>query len=222
MKTFTLPGTDLVVPEVVLGLMRIADKTDDEIRTLVRTAADAGIDFVDLADVYGPTLHECEARYGAAMKLTSSDREKVTIQTKAGIVREPLSFDFSYEHLVESGVEEIVMTVRENRIDFGRNADVAQELERVAADPDVAHLPLLLEAAHGRDRLADDDLAPPELDVMGEVEVDHVGTEAPETLLDRRCDACRGEVEAVRQIGAVSPHLRDEDDLVSLPDERSP
>ncbi len=102
MKTFTLPGTDLVVPEVVLGLMRIADKTDDEIRTLVGTAADAGIDFVDLADVYGPTLHECEARYGEAMKLTSSAREKVTIQTKAGIVREPLSFDFSYEHLVES------------------------------------------------------------------------------------------------------------------------
>lgn len=102
MKTFTLPGTDLVVPEVVLGLMRIAEKTDDEIRTLVATAADAGIDFIDLADVYGPTLHECEARYGAAMNLTSSQREKVTIQTKAGIVPDPLSFDFSYEHLVAS------------------------------------------------------------------------------------------------------------------------
>ena len=102
MKTFTLPGTDLVVPEVVLGLMRIAEKTDDEIRTLVATAADAGIDFIDLADVYGPTLHECEARYGAAMNLTSSRREKVTIQTKAGIVPDPLSFDFSYEHLVAS------------------------------------------------------------------------------------------------------------------------
>ena len=102
MKTFTLPGTDIVVPEVALGLMRIAEKTDDEIRTLVHTAADAGIDFIDLADVYGPTLHECEARYGAALRLTSSEREKVTIQTKAGIVREPLSFDFSYWHLVES------------------------------------------------------------------------------------------------------------------------
>ena len=117
MKTFTLPGTDLVVPEVVLGLMRIADKTDDEIRTLVRTAADAGIDFVDLADVYGPTLHECEARYGAAMKLTSSDREKVTIQTKAGIVREPLSFDFSYEHLVES-VDGSLKALRTDYIDI--------------------------------------------------------------------------------------------------------
>jgi predicted oxidoreductase len=117
LKTFTLPGTDLVVPEVVLGLMRIADKTDDEIRTLVGTAADAGIDFVDLADVYGPTLHECEARYGAAMKLTSSAREKVTIQTKAGIVREPLSFDFSYEHLVES-VDGSLAALRTDYIDI--------------------------------------------------------------------------------------------------------
>ncbi len=102
MKTFTLPGTDIVVPEVALGLMRIAEKTDEEIRTLVHTAADAGIDFIDLADVYGETLHECEARYGAALQLTASEREKVTIQTKAGIVNEPLSFDFSYWHLVES------------------------------------------------------------------------------------------------------------------------
>ena len=117
MKTFTLPGTDLVVPQVVLGLMRIADKTDDEIRTLVATAAGAGIDFIDLADVYGPTLHECEARYGEAMKLTSSAREKVTIQTKAGIVREPLSFDFSYEHLIAS-VDGSLTALRTDYIDI--------------------------------------------------------------------------------------------------------
>lgn len=117
MKTFTLPGTDLVVPEVVLGLMRIAEKSDDEIRTLVATAADAGIDFIDLADVYGPALHECEARYGAAMNLTSSQREKVTIQTKAGIVPDPLSFDFSYEHLVAS-VDGSLKALRTDYVDI--------------------------------------------------------------------------------------------------------
>jgi predicted oxidoreductase len=53
MKTFTLPGTDMVVPNVVLGLMRIQDKTDEEVRTLVSTARDAGITFLDHADVYG-------------------------------------------------------------------------------------------------------------------------------------------------------------------------
>ena len=39
MKTFTLPGTEIVAPNVVLGLMRIADKTDDEVRELVAHGA---------------------------------------------------------------------------------------------------------------------------------------------------------------------------------------
>ena len=102
MKTFTLPGTDLLVPNVVLGMMRIQDKTDEEIRTLVRTALDAGINFLDHADVYGADLHGCERRFAEAMRLTSSEREQLVIQTKAGIVREGPYFDFSYDHLIAS------------------------------------------------------------------------------------------------------------------------
>jgi predicted oxidoreductase len=102
MKTFTLPGTDLIAPNVVLGLMRIPDKTDDEIRELVRVARDAGIDFVDHADIYGRELHECERRFAEAMQLTSSQRAELTIQSKAGIVKDGPYFDFSYEHLIES------------------------------------------------------------------------------------------------------------------------
>ena len=102
MKTFTLPGTDIVVPNVVLGLMRIQDKSDEEVRTLVSTARDAGITFLDHADVYGSSLHGCEQRFAEAMKLTSSEREQFIIQSKAGIVREGPYFDFSYEHIVES------------------------------------------------------------------------------------------------------------------------
>jgi predicted oxidoreductase len=102
MKTFTLPGTDLIAPNVVLGLMRIPDKTDDEIRELVRTARDAGIDFVDHADIYGRELHECERRFAEAMQLTPSQRAELTIQSKAGIVKDGPYFDFSYEHLIES------------------------------------------------------------------------------------------------------------------------
>ncbi len=102
MKTFTLPGTELTVPNVVLGLMRIQEKTDDEVRTLVRTARDAGISFFDHADVYGSALHGCETRFAEAMQLTSSERAEIVLQTKAGIVREGPYFDYSYEHLVES------------------------------------------------------------------------------------------------------------------------
>ena len=53
MKTFTLPGTTMTVPNVVLGLMRIPDMTDEAIRELVDTAREAGITFLDHADVYG-------------------------------------------------------------------------------------------------------------------------------------------------------------------------
>ena len=34
MKQFTLPHTDITAPNVVLGLMRIAEKSDEEIREL--------------------------------------------------------------------------------------------------------------------------------------------------------------------------------------------
>jgi predicted oxidoreductase len=102
LKTFTLPGTELTVPNVVLGLMRIQEKTDEEVRTLIKTARDAGISFFDHADVYGSALHGCETRFAEAMQLTSSEREQIVLQTKTGIVREGPYFDFSYEHIVES------------------------------------------------------------------------------------------------------------------------
>lgn len=89
-------------PNVVLGLMRIQDKSDNEVRTLVHTALDVGITMLDHADVYGTQLHGCERRFAEAMRLTPSQREGLILQTKAGIVPEGPYFDFSYEHLVES------------------------------------------------------------------------------------------------------------------------
>jgi predicted oxidoreductase len=97
-----MPGTDLVVPNVVLGLMRIQDKSDDEVRTLVGAARDAGITFLDHADIYGSEVHGCERRFAEALRLTPSEREQFVIQSKAGIVKDGPYFDFSYEHIVES------------------------------------------------------------------------------------------------------------------------
>lgn len=102
MKTYNLPGIDVPASNVVLGLMRIQDKTDEEVRTLVHTALDSGITVMDHADVYGATLHGCEVRFAEAMQLTSSQRESMVIQSKAGIVREGPYFDFSAEHIVAS------------------------------------------------------------------------------------------------------------------------
>ncbi|MFF2493423.1 aldo/keto reductase family oxidoreductase [Agromyces sp. NPDC058064] len=100
MKTIDLAGN--AAPNVVLGLMRIEQMSDEEVRGLIATARDSGIDFFDHADIYGETLHACERRFAEAMQLTPSEREQVTLQSKAGIVKDGPYFDFSYEHLIES------------------------------------------------------------------------------------------------------------------------
>lgn len=102
MKTVPLGTTGTRVPNVVLGLMRIESLSEEEVRALVAAGRDSGIDMVDHADIYGSTLHACEARFAEAMQLTPSEREQLTIQTKAGIVPSGGYFDFSYDHLVSS------------------------------------------------------------------------------------------------------------------------
>jgi predicted oxidoreductase len=101
-RTVPLSSSDVNVPNVVLGLMRIQDKTDEEIRTLVGTALDNGIDFFDHADVYGTPVHGCERRFAEAMRLSPAQREQIVLQTKCGIVPSGPYFDFSAEHILES------------------------------------------------------------------------------------------------------------------------
>lgn len=140
MKHIAMPHTDISAPNVVLGLMRISEKSDDEIRTLVRTAREAGIDFLDHADVYGGELHQCEARFAEAMQLSSSEREQVTLQTKAGIVPSGPYFDYSYEHLIES-VEGSLTALQTDYIDILllHRPDALVEPEEVARAFDELH-----------------------------------------------------------------------------------
>ena len=102
MKTFTLSGTDITVPAVVTGVMRIQDKSDAEVRALYDASLAAGIDFFDHADIYGSSTHGCERRFAEALKLTPSQRSEITLQTKAGIVPSGSYFDFSYGHIIEA------------------------------------------------------------------------------------------------------------------------
>lgn len=104
-------------PNVILGLMRIPEKSDEEIRALVAAARDAGIDFFDHADIYGRHLHDCEERFADALQLSASEREQITIQTKAGIVREGPYFDFSAEHIISS-VEGSLRALKTDYIDI--------------------------------------------------------------------------------------------------------
>lgn len=97
----SVPFAGAQAPAVVAGMMRIIDKSDEQIRELYDAARGSGVDFFDHADIYGRD-HGCERRFAEALQLSSAERGEITIQTKAGIVPAEAGtyFDFSYEHLV--------------------------------------------------------------------------------------------------------------------------
>ena len=80
MRTVALGTTQ--APNVVLGVMRIADLDDEAVRTLVNTARDAGINVIDHAAIYGHDLHGCERRFAEAMQRTSTERAELTLQPR--------------------------------------------------------------------------------------------------------------------------------------------
>jgi predicted oxidoreductase len=138
MKMISFPQTELRASNIVLGLMRIAELADDDIRTLYGSARDAGINAFDHADIYGPSRHACEARFGQAIKLSAAERESIVIQSKVGI--RPGFFDFSKEHIVRT-VDESLAALRTEYLDvlLLHRPDTLVEPEEVAAAFDDLH-----------------------------------------------------------------------------------
>lgn len=107
MRTVPLGPTGTQVPNIVAGMMRIKNRSNEDIRKLYMTARDAGIDFFDHADLYGGERHTCERRFASALKLSTTEREQITLQTKTGIIAEQWHYDSSYEHIVTSAEESL-------------------------------------------------------------------------------------------------------------------
>lgn len=110
----TVPFGSETAPAVIAGMMRIAEKSDAEIRELYGAARAAGIDFFDHADIYGGAMHVCEERFASALGLSPAERSEIVLQTKCGIVPSQQMFDFSYEHIVA----QVEGSLRALRTDF--------------------------------------------------------------------------------------------------------
>lgn len=97
MKQITLGKSDISVPAIAIGCMRM--KLLDEIQTenFVKGALDLGTNFFDHADVYG--AGRSEELFGKVLKNEPSLREKMIIQSKCGIVPGRM-YDFSKEHIL--------------------------------------------------------------------------------------------------------------------------
>ena len=131
MKTFTPPHTTLEASNVILGLMRILQLDDSQVRALVGAARDSGINYFDHADVYGGD-HGCERRFGDAITFSAAERETVIIQSKVGIRNG--FWDFSKEHILES-VDKSLAALRTDYLDvlLLHRPDALVEPDEVAA-----------------------------------------------------------------------------------------
>ncbi|ARD41708.1 aldo/keto reductase [Actinomyces gaoshouyii] len=114
MRTVALGSSDLLVPAIALGCMRIKHLEDARIRELISTALDEGVTMFDHADIYGGD-HACEERFGTALGWSASEREQVILQSKCGI-REGY-YDASAEHIVAS-VDESLRALRTDYLDI--------------------------------------------------------------------------------------------------------
>ena len=98
MRTMTLGASDLQVPVIGVGCMRINSLSKKDAEAFLQTALDEGAYFFDHADIYAGG--ECEEIFTGAIHMNDDVREKIIIQSKCGIRRG--MYDFSKEHILQS------------------------------------------------------------------------------------------------------------------------
>lgn len=89
--------------EIILGCMRISEKSVEEVEKLILCAVENNITFFDHADIYG--RRKCEELFGEVLKRNKGLREKIRIQSKCGIARG--YYNSSKEYIINQTLESI-------------------------------------------------------------------------------------------------------------------
>jgi predicted oxidoreductase len=103
----TLGASGVEISSIAWGMWRLAEngRTAAEAARLVHAALDAGIDFLDTADIYGfdgtTGFGDAEALLGEVFAAEPALRGRVVLATKGGI-RPPLPYDQSPAYLAEA------------------------------------------------------------------------------------------------------------------------
>lgn len=99
MKKTMLGKTNLEIPVIAVGCMRIAEMETNRLTEHIRFCIEHGLNFFDHADIYGGG--QCESRFAEAFKKTEYKREDVILQSKCAI-RPGVMYDFTKKHILES------------------------------------------------------------------------------------------------------------------------
>lgn len=129
MQKLKLGTSDLQVSNIGLGCMRMGELSTQEASKIIHNALDQGVNFFDHADIYAEG--KSEEIFAEAINMNPSIREKLLIQTKAGIRKG--FFDFSKEHILTS-VDESLKRLKTDYLDVFllHRPDTLVEPEEVA------------------------------------------------------------------------------------------
>lgn len=99
MKRFYLGQSELMVPAVAVGAMRLGELEPAQAERFVRTAVELGANFFDHADIYGGGA--CEELFGRILRNTPGLRDSILLQSKCSIVP-GVMYDCSRKHILEA------------------------------------------------------------------------------------------------------------------------
>lgn len=112
MRTIKLGTSNLDVPVIAVGCMRINSLNKQEAERFVQSSLELGANFFDHADIYGGG--NCEEIFADAIHMNDDVRENIILQSKCGI--RPGRFDFSKEHILNS-VDGILKRLKTDYLD---------------------------------------------------------------------------------------------------------
>ena len=142
MKTIPLGQTGLQASRLAYGCMRLDGETA---KHAVMAAFDAGYTLFDHADIYGDGT--CEALFGEVLRESPGLRDKILIQSKCGIRKDPARYDFSRDYIIQSvegslgrlGIEQLDLFLL-HRPDYLMHAgEVAEAFATLKSSGKVAH-----------------------------------------------------------------------------------
>lgn len=130
MKMIQIKDTELTVSNLVMGCMRIDALTPAELEKLTDTYLEAGVNYIDHADIYGGGA--CEEAFGRLLERRPGLRQNICLQSKCGI--RSGYFDFSEKYILES-VDGILRRLHTDHLDvlLLHRPDALMEPEEVAA-----------------------------------------------------------------------------------------
>lgn len=117
MKKVQLGNSEMKVPAIVVGCMRLADKDKSQMNRFIHSAIELGTNYFDHADIYADG--RSEEIFGDAIRDDSSiKREDIILQSKCGIRKEDKGYyDQSKEYIVNS-VDGILKRLKTDYLDI--------------------------------------------------------------------------------------------------------